>query len=160
MKIFKVHCIILCHTIKNLFTIVPSTCNHILMVSFAYHIMKINYTISHVLFSLTLPCGNPEIICRCLLFTYKFYVNINNKIKITFINIFSDYGRCVNYIGRSVTDFWPNSHGRRVIWPIRRLADVSFGRSVWHSMDHIAPLRSSSYQFLQSNLEKSFDYTD
>ena len=81
------------------------------MVSFAYHIMKINYTISHVFFLLTLPCGNPEIICPCLLLTYKFYVNIYHKILITFTNDFSDYGRGVNYIGRVVNEFWPNSHG-------------------------------------------------
>ena len=57
-----------------------------------------------------------------------------NKISITFINNFSYYGRCVNYIGRGCNDFWPNSHGRRVIWPIRQLAYVSFGQSVWHSI--------------------------
>ena len=43
-------------------------------------LMKINYIISHLFFSLTLPCKNPEIICPCLLFTYKFYVNIYNEI--------------------------------------------------------------------------------
>ena len=67
-----------------------------------------------------------------------FTITPANKIKITFINNFSDYGRGVNYFGRGVDDFWPNSHGRRVIWPIRQLADVSFGRSVNWPMCHLA----------------------